>query len=84
MTAAVLPRPWRVELIGLANAVEFSHPDGRRLVWTDGTWWSEYRRGRHIARGIPAADDMKAARRVGTEWLARMEQDLLAGGGGDE
>lgn len=72
--SALPPKPWRVELVGLTDSVVFRHPDGRSLIWVDGEWWIEFRKGRMTARGVPAATTRSEARSVGAEWLRTFEQ----------
>lgn len=67
------PKPWVIELLGLAEAVTFTHPDGRSLIWTPEGWMVGRGRTARPAPGVPAAATMTEARRVGCEWLHKIE-----------
>lgn len=74
MSALGLPTGWRVEMLGLAEMVQFTN-GSRTLDWCDGVWNMGSRGIRMTARGVPAARTMKEARTVGTAWLAAVEAD---------
>lgn len=72
------PTGWSVELLGLIESVAFEN-DGRRLMWSDGRWFRESRRpdGQWLtmpAPGVPSADSMNDARRIGCEFLHEFEE----------
>lgn len=75
-----LPEGWRVELLGLAGVVAFYH-GLLTLIWCDGEWWQEARglaTGRRVrwrARGLPPAETMAEARKVGTAWIWENHDD---------
>jgi len=71
MTTTKLPPGWRVENLGLIEAVQFYSPGGFTLLWCDGKW-SAGPSGAS-ARGVPRASSMAEARRVGTAWINEME-----------
>lgn len=76
MSILKLPPGWRVELLGLIRAVEFSHPSPERtmkLLWVDGEWSIVHGSKAMPASGVPKAKTMAEARKVGTEFLVRAE-----------
>lgn len=74
MTIPKLPSGWTVELLGLIEAVEFSHP-GRtfKLLWCDEQWSVVHGSKAMPASGVPKAKTMDEARKRGTEWIIRAE-----------
>lgn len=78
MKTATTPKGWSVELLGLIGAVVFENGH-RRLMWSDGRWSIETytQDGRWLsapAPGVPSAETMKDARRVGCEFLREFEE----------
>ena len=76
MTVPKLPPGWRVENLGLIQAVEFSHKDPERtmkLLWCDGQWSIVHGSKAMPASGVPKAKDMAEARKVGTEFIIHAE-----------
>lgn len=75
-----LHNAWSVETLGLIEAVRFTRSGSAyELVWVDGEWrlCSNGTNGRVsvLARGVPTARNMKEARRVGTDWCNRVEEE---------
>jgi hypothetical protein len=71
MTA--LPPGWSVELLGIANAVTFSHDSGQGLLWCDGRWSMTSASGWKVpAPGVPVAHSVKEARKAGTAFLVAL------------
>jgi hypothetical protein len=69
-TVERLPQGWRVEMLGLINAVQFEHVDGyRKLLWCDGEWTMLSGTHSYPARHMPAASTQAQARTVGTHAL---------------
>ena len=80
MTVSKLPPGWRVELLGLIGAVEFSHTSPERtmkLLWCDGNWSVVHGSKAMPASGVPKAKTMAEARKRGTEWIIRVERGEL-------
>lgn len=77
MATPKAPAGWSVELLGMIEAVQFTNGD-RRLLWSDGRWYRESRlsTGWTVAPapGVPSADTMRDARRVGCEFLHEFEE----------
>lgn len=76
MAFPALPPGWRVELLGLIRAVEFSHTSPERtmkLLWVDGRWSVVHGTLAMPASGVPKAKDMAEARKVGAEFITRAE-----------
>lgn len=70
MQVSKLPEGWRVEMLGLINAVQFEHKDGsRKLLWCDGEWSLLTGTLSIPARHIPAASTQAEARQIGTHSL---------------
>lgn len=73
-SSAALPAGWSVELLGMIEAVKFTHRDGYGLLWCDGRWQSHASNGRAMpAPAVPAAQTMTEARRVGAAWIREMD-----------
>jgi hypothetical protein len=73
--APKLPKGWRVEMIGLAESVQFTSPGGNQLLWGDGEWMMGNGRAMMKAPGVPRAKTMAEARTVGTNWIIENWQD---------
>ncbi len=71
-TSAKIPRGWRVELLGLINAVKFDNGT-RSLLWCDGRWTLTQNSVTMECRAIPYAADVKKARQVGAAFIAMIE-----------
>lgn len=68
--SATLPPGWRVERLGLIGGVEFTHTDGRGLLWCDGHWTVTRNGVTAPAPGIPVARTMAQARTAGAAFLS--------------
>jgi hypothetical protein len=68
-----LPAGWRVENLGLIEAVRFEHKRGRVLLWCDGEWTVGRHHGMMRATGVPVAHSMAEARKIGTAWINEVE-----------
>lgn len=75
MTVPKLPQGWSVELLGLIKAVEFSHPERPKLLWCDGEWSAVHGKLAVPAPGVPKARTMAEARKAGTEFIIRAEEE---------
>lgn len=70
-TKTKLPKGWRVEMLGLINAVQFVHAD-RSLLWCDGQWTLTMRGvTRPVSLGY--ASTQKDARAVGEAFIVGCE-----------
>lgn len=75
MTSPTLPKGWSVEMLGLANAVSFTGPNGTGLLWTDDRWYLTHGASLVPARSVPFARTQTEARRIGSEFINKMEED---------
>lgn len=66
--ASALPPGWRVELLGLINAVQFTGP-GKKLLWSDGQWTIEQAGMVIPAPGVGSASTQAEARAAGAAFL---------------
>jgi hypothetical protein len=73
-----LPPGWRVENLGMIEAVEFSHPERPyKLLWCDGRWSAVHGKLSLPAPGVTQAKTMAEARKAGTEFIIRVESGEL-------